>query len=191
MLRIFILVTCSLFAGCMSNEIVGRADGGIYLDLIAIEHGHAKYPDPLRLGLMGDRPTTLSGAVDALGKIVPTVGKGGRATRVACSTKLKSSLSETYQDCKYAVCKLLPERSRIQDCGYFIRLEQWVQREWLGALCLVEGANENFSLTRWFRQRDISDCGAMSELVMVAYMQQLAGLGWDESQLLLQSSGWE
>lgn len=186
--RILTLLFFGLITGCMTNEAISQSNQVVYLDLIAIEGGQSKYPDPLRLGLIDSKPATLNEAVEALVRIVPAVGTVEIKDQAKCSIKVNAPLSDIYQDCKYVVCELLPERSRAQSCGYFVRLEQWIQREWLGGLCFSDGANENFSLTRWFHRRNINDCAAMSELVMVAYMQKLVGLRWEQSKLLLQSS---
>ncbi len=178
-----------ILVGCASINSEAHSEGAVYLDLIVIEGGATTYPDPIHPEIIGRRiPIDFHGAIDALGKIV-TTGKGASESfQSSCALKLDLPLSHTYETCKYKVCSLLPPRSRIQDCGYFVRLEQWVQREWLGGLCVTEGINESSQLARWFIEHGISDCTAMSELIIVGYMQDLAGLPRNEPQLLLHSS---
>lgn len=188
-LRCLAINAILILVGCASINSETRSEDGVYLDLIVIEDGATTYPDPIHPDVIGkNSPINLNGAIDALGKIVTTEKGGAVPLQNSCALKLDSPLSHTYESCKYEVCSLLPARSRIQDCGYFIRLEQWIQREWLGGLCVNDGINEKAQLARWFIKNGVSDCTAMSELIIVGYMQDLAGLPRDESQLLLHSS---
>lgn len=88
----------------------------------------------------------------------------------------------------YEACEYLPVGSRGQDCGYFVRLEEWTQKNWLGGFCLTEGPNSAYPLTRWFTARGITECTAMSELVMVGYFQSVSGLTVDQDDLIKRSN---
>lgn len=191
MCRILMMILLGTIAGCTSSGEPGNASSKVYLDLIVKEGGQSKFPDPLRTRLPQERPATLTQAAAALIDIVP-IRRGSRVlAKSTCPVGSNVPLSNTFQLCKYEMCKYLPEGSRAQDCGYFVRLEQWIQKEWLGGLCQSEGFAENLPLTKWFHDREVSDCLAMSELVMIAYMQEITGTSWSESQLLELSSNLE
>lgn len=181
--------TAALLETAGPSSAAGDAQSAreVHLDLIVGEGGRTTFADPLTLGAEVTAPGDLREAVAALRSIVP-LRRSGPSARSGCMLKRTAPLAETYMDCKYAVCELLPERSRIQDCGYLIRVEQWVQREWLGGLCWTDGVDESRHLVKWFQGKGVDDCTAMSELVMVAWMQDVAGIEWNESVLIDQSA---
>lgn len=168
---VLIWALISGLVGCTTTP--APAHHRVYLDLVVAEGGVTQFPDPL-LVPNSSLPADLRSAVNLLLDIVPAAGEASPATQAACTVKSGASISSTFVECAYSTCKLLPEKSRVQDCAYWTRVEEWVQREWLGGLCLTVGADEAYPLAKWFIESGTTDCSEMSELVMFSYMQSLA-----------------
>lgn len=185
---LLVLLVLIATSACATQAAHKDPRDDVYLDLIFKEGGRARFQDPIHPGMLGNRrPSDLTGAITALLRITPltsTMPLSLRRDRTSCRAQKTSSLEDAYAVCEYDACQFLPERSRIQNCGYFVRLEEWMQKNWLGGFCLTEGPSNSYPLTRWFKVRGITECTAMSEVVMIGYFRSVTGSTIDEDDLI-------
>jgi hypothetical protein len=175
-------------AACAASPVQSPSSAGFYLDAIVSENGMNKFPDPIHPErLEGRLPGNLREAINSLEIITPIKPIESTSSVKACSIEPDELLSDAYVRCVYDACKLLPTRSQVQDCGYITRLAHWVQRNWLGGFCVLHHADKSYPLSNWFITQGITECDAMSELIMFAYMQRITGIDVNEQQLIQHS----
>ncbi|WP_162782225.1 hypothetical protein [Arenimonas caeni] len=128
-------------------------------------------------------PRDLRTAVEVLLTSIQTPGESVES-KSSCRIKAGSKLWEVFDECVPRFCASLPERSRDSGCGYVLKLDDWIQTEWLGGLCRIEPFSRPSELVAWFRSKGVDDCSSMSEIVTVAYMQSVLGIPWQQGELI-------
>lgn len=177
------LLSIALLVGCAS---VAQPSELYFPVIVDIGEG-LRFPDPItpgRFASPANAPESLGAAVSALANIVPTTESGDQAKTRACAMASVWDLSAAYSTCAIAYCELLPVGSRVQSCGYVVRLQGWVQETWLGGDCDRNEFHTPSRLVGWFRSNRVTDCAAMSEVLMVAHMRDALGVSWNEEELL-------
>lgn len=187
-------VLCAICGGLYAVPSLAMDDaaghGQIFLQRIVAVDGEATYSDPLVLNTSERAARTPENLIDAaytLTAIVPTKFDASSKIQAAelCGFSSSGKWSRDFVKCGDLVCTSLPATSQDAGCGYLIRVNEWVEENWLGGLCRIVATNrEESSLFRWFSGRNLTQCHQMSELVVAAFYRHVAGLPLNESSLI-------
>lgn len=130
------------------------------------------YPDPLRIpqGLESTTPENLKTAVEFLLRVVPLSEQIVATERASefCQLTTPDERDENFWKCSELVCRTLPSKSRDGGCDYLVRVQMWVEAEWLGGLCSSAERSQS-KLATWFRSSGIEQCYEMSTSIMSAF----------------------
>lgn len=182
---LFALMYAAILSGSCHARNESDVQTQVYLERIVGVDGETTYPDPLLLDIDKQVPRNLTEAIERLMEMMPLNVTDSIKSEAAKSCEFASSerWTDDFHECSEVVCRALPKRSQELECGYLTRVNEWVEKQWLGGLC-VETARKESRLFSWFASREVTECFQMSEVITAATYRKATGLPVNQLALI-------